>query len=80
MPLATALLKLLLFVLWARPTYKLTVDMYEKRERRLGILPDNEESGDETKDRITERTDTSTPTARESGAGARAKQQTTKTG
>lgn len=51
MPLATALLKLALFVMWARPTYKLTVDMYEKRERRLGILPDDEAAGDEAKDR-----------------------------
>ncbi|WP_420402298.1 hypothetical protein [Nisaea sp.] len=39
MPLAAALLKLTLFIMWARPTYKMTVDMYEKRERRLGILP-----------------------------------------
>ncbi|MBO6562818.1 MAG: hypothetical protein JJ959_19875 [Nisaea sp.] len=51
MPFAVALLKLALFVMWAHPTYKMTVDMYERRERRLGILPKEEESPDEANGR-----------------------------
>jgi hypothetical protein len=45
-PLAAALLKLAPFVMWARPTYKMTVDMYERRDRRLGMLPEKKESLD----------------------------------
>lgn len=50
MPFAAALLKLALFVLWACPTYKSTINMLEMRERRLGILPpearpDEQEAG-----------------------------------
>ncbi len=41
MPVAAAFLKLALFVLWALPTYKSTVEMLEMRERRLGLLPDD---------------------------------------
>lgn len=44
MPVATALVKLALFVLWALPTYKSTVEMLEMRERRLGILPDDKDA------------------------------------
>lgn len=45
-PLAAALLKLAMFVMWAHPTYKMTVDMYERRERQLGMLPEKKESLD----------------------------------
>lgn len=41
MPVAAALLKLVLFALWARPTYKSTIEMLEMRERRLGLLPED---------------------------------------
>lgn len=51
MPFAVALLKLALFVMWAHPTYKMTVDMYERRERRLGMLPEKEASPDEANGR-----------------------------
>lgn len=39
MPFVTLAIKLGLFVLWAVPTYKSTIEMLEMRERRLGILP-----------------------------------------
>ena len=45
-PLAAALLNLAMFVMWAHATYKMTVDMYERRERQLGMLPEKKESLD----------------------------------
>jgi len=51
MPIAAALLKLAFFIMWARPTYKMTIDMYERRERRLGLLPEHEETPIGTNDR-----------------------------
>lgn len=47
MPVAAALLKLALFVLWALPTYKSTVEMLEMRERRLGLLPPEDKPDNE---------------------------------
>jgi|SaaInl4_100m_RNA_FD_contig_21_3759302_length_716_multi_13_in_0_out_0_2 hypothetical protein len=42
------LVKILFFGLWAQPTYKLTVEMYEASERRLGILPTDDGNHDGT--------------------------------
>ena len=49
MPIVPTLIKLALFALWGRSTYKMTVDMLEIRERRHGLLPPEESGSDDGK-------------------------------
>ena len=51
MPFVTLAIKLGLFVLWAVPTYKSTIEMLEMRERRLGMLPPKEDGDKPDKDK-----------------------------